>query len=113
MTDPDRFRAVHRAITDPGSITARAHLPGPDDRWESLAHWQARAVLEVTGSWQVRESTHWCVWFGGEDPNDCAGRLEYDDEAECAEMTQWISGGRVASRTVIYGKWEDAKEGEH
>jgi len=26
-------------------------------------------------------SIEWCVWWGGDDPNDCAGRLQYDDGA--------------------------------
>lgn len=57
--------------------------------------------------WDERggEFTDWCVWWGGEDPNDCAGRLEYDDEAEASEMTQWVRGGSVASRTVRRSRW--------
>ena len=54
---------------------------------------------------RARESTQWCIWWGGEDPNDCAGRLEYDDQAEADEMTQWVSGSRVASRTVTWTAW--------
>lgn len=52
-----------------------------------------------------RISIHWCVWWGGEDPNECAGLLEYDDQAEAEEMTQWISGSRVACRTVTRSAW--------
>jgi hypothetical protein len=53
-----------------------------------------------------RVTTDWCIAWGGEDANDCAGRLEYDDEAEAREMTQWIDGGIVARQTVIRLPWE-------
>ncbi len=50
-------------------------------------------------------SIEWCVWWGGDDPNDCAGRLQYDDVAEAREMAQWITGGRVAGRVVARRPW--------
>ncbi len=59
-----------------------------------------------------RESTEWCVWWGGEDPNDCAGMLAYDDQAEAEEMTRWITGGRVASRTMTRGAWVTVSDRE-
>ncbi len=51
-------------------------------------------------------SEHWCVAWGGEDANDCAGLLEYDDEAGAQEMTQWIDGSFVARQMVIRLPWE-------
>lgn len=36
------FAAVHRAIDDPGSVT-------PRQEGESIAHWQARAVVDALG----------------------------------------------------------------
>jgi hypothetical protein len=53
----------------------------------------------------ARVTADWCIAWGGEDANDCAGRLEYDDEAEAREMTQWIDGGIVARQTVIRLPW--------
>lgn len=50
----------------------------------------------------------WAIAWGGEDPNDCAGRLTYDDEAEAQEMTQWITGSYVARREVARTRWERA-----
>jgi hypothetical protein len=57
-------------------------------------------------------SIRWGVAFGGEDPNECAGLLEYDDQAEAEEMTQWIDGGYVARQKVVRWPWEraDGKE---
>jgi hypothetical protein len=60
----------------------------------------------------ARVSTEWCIAWGGEDANDCAGRLEYDDEAGAREMTQWIDGGIVARQTVIRLPWENAPDEE-
>jgi hypothetical protein len=57
-------------------------------------------------------TTEWCIAWGGEDANDCAGRLEYDDEAEAREMTQWIDGGIVARQTVIRLPWVNAPDEE-
>jgi hypothetical protein len=53
----------------------------------------------------ARVTTDWCVAWGGEDANDCAGRLEYDDEAEARDMAQWIDGGIVARQTVVRLPW--------
>jgi hypothetical protein len=55
-------------------------------------------------------TTDWCVAWGGEDANDCAGRLEYDEECEARDMTQWIDGGIVARQTVIRLPWVNAPD---
>lgn len=55
-------------------------------------------------------SAEWCIAWGGEDANDCAGRLEYDDQAEAEEMRQWIDGGIVARRTVTRSRWVTVPE---
>jgi hypothetical protein len=70
-------------------------------------------LLPASGPASV--TTDWCIAWGGEDAHDCAGRLEYDDEAEAREMTQWIDGGIVARQTVIRLPWvnvPDETEGE-
>jgi len=59
-----------------------------------------------------RVGTDWCIAWGGEDANDCAGRLEYDDEAEADEMRQWVPGGIVARQTVIRLPWENVPDEE-
>lgn len=56
--------------------------------------------------------TEWCVAYGGDDPNDCAGRLTYDDEGEAADYVQWTTGGFVASRSVIATRWVRAEEAD-
>ena len=38
-------------------------------------------------------------------PNDCAGRLQYDNVDEARGMAQWITGGRVAGRVVARRPW--------
>ena len=63
------------------------------------------------GHLPARVTTDWCIAWGGEDANDCAGRLEYDDEAEAREMTQWIDGGIVARQTVIRLPWVNVPDG--
>jgi hypothetical protein len=68
----------------------------------------AEAVAAMTQAYgpAFRVGTGWCIAWGGEGANDCAGRLEYDDEAEADEMRQWIDGGIVARQTVIRLPWE-------
>jgi hypothetical protein len=70
----------------------------------SLAGQMAKLAAEAEPP-AARTSAEWCVWWGGEDPNDCAGRLGYDDEAEAEEMAQWFKGGRIASQQVTRGPW--------
>jgi hypothetical protein len=66
------------------------------------------ALRNTARAYGVRLSigTAWCIAWGGEDANDCAGRLEYDDEADAEEMRQWIPGGIVARQTVIRLPWQ-------
>jgi hypothetical protein len=66
------------------------------------------ALRHTARAYGIRLSigTSWCVAWGGEDANDCAGRLEYDDEADARDMTQWIPGGIVARQAVISLPWE-------
>ena len=54
--------------------------------------------------------TEWGVAYGGEDANDCAGVLGYDDEGEAAEHVQWINGGFLAKRSVIATRWVAADD---
>ena len=67
---------------------------------------EAIAVLADAYGIEPQISTEWCIAWGGEDANDCAGRLEQADEADARDMTQWIDGGIVARRTVISLPWE-------
>jgi hypothetical protein len=52
-------------------------------------------------------TVQWGVAYGGEDGNDCAGVLCYDDEADAAEHVQWVSGGILVRRTVTTSPWEN------
>lgn len=49
--------------------------------------------------------TEWVVFWGGESPDDCAGWDSRDDEADAEEHREWITGGGVAQRPVMYGPW--------
>ena len=49
--------------------------------------------------------TEWVVFWGGETPDDCAGWDSRDDEADAEEHREWIAGGGVAQRPVMYGPW--------
>jgi hypothetical protein len=49
--------------------------------------------------------TEWVVFWGGENPDDCAGWDSRDDEADAEELREWIVGGGVACRPVMYGPW--------
>lgn len=81
---------------------------GDGEMWdgkETAQQWFDRVeAAERTAGARVSED--WCIAWGGEDANDCVGRLEYDDEAEAHEMRQWIDGGIVARQMVIRLPWE-------
>jgi hypothetical protein len=49
--------------------------------------------------------TEWVVFWGGESPDDCAGWDSRGDEADAEEHREWIAGGGVACRPVMYGPW--------
>jgi hypothetical protein len=83
--------------------------PSPEDRSDAESALAALREAGFTVSLPDQGGpsfAEFAVAFGGDDPNDCAGRLEYDDSAEAAEMTQWIDGGYVARRTVTCSRWE-------
>jgi hypothetical protein len=100
-------RTPNEIINDQFQRHAPAHLdvavPTPD--LARLAD-MAVAALRDAGRLPTGEhETEWCVWYGGDDPNECAGRLVDDDEGSAGEMVQWIVGGRLAYRTVHLGPW--------
>lgn len=47
----------------------------------------------------------WAIWWGGEDPDNCAALTTYDED-ECYSMHQWFPAMGIARRTVTYGPWE-------
>lgn len=77
----------------------------PQDEADRMLSMALKLVADAYGT-EPRVDEHWCVAWGGEDANDCAGLLEYDDQADAEGMTQWIDGGFAARRTVIRLPWE-------
>jgi hypothetical protein len=90
---------------------------------EIVAHFRENLLYTAPEAWHERvdqlseeleyvaddfgtDQTEWAVAYGGEDPNECAGTLQYDDEAEARESLQWIRDSMLAKRTVIVGPWE-------
>jgi hypothetical protein len=101
------------------SDTLRKRLTAAVDRFErNLAYTPPEAWHERAGQLRQEladiaagftETTHWAVAYGGTDPNDVAGYLQYDDEAEAREHLQWMAGdAMVAQRPVLCGRWERA-----
>jgi hypothetical protein len=58
--------------------------------------------------------TEWAVAYGcpSGDPNESAGILPYDDEADAQENLQWIKGSILARRTVTTSRWKRAHDAE-
>jgi hypothetical protein len=48
----------------------------------------------------------WCVFWGGPDPDNCAGLEITDELAAAEENVQWRVEAGIARRTVTYGPWE-------
>jgi hypothetical protein len=66
---------------------------------------RAESQLAAIRRGEPAGSVQWAVAYGGDDPNECAGVLEYDDRAEAEEQLQWTVGGFLASRTVTSTPW--------
>jgi hypothetical protein len=49
----DRARALHQAVADPGKVVRRERER--DGGWETVTHWQTRAVLAVTAPWMAEQ----------------------------------------------------------
>ena len=82
---------AHREAVEIGARAVAAHVTGTQMRSSAALARNTLRVGNITG--------------GGESPDDCAGLLEYDDEAESEEHLQWIAGAGVASRPVFRGPW--------
>src|ERR1039457_5218386 len=71
---------------------------------ETIGH-AVRLLLAAYGD-AAPVTTEWCIAWGGEDANDCAGRLEYDEGGGARVMAEWIAGG-IAPREGFTGlRWE-------
>lgn len=63
-----------------------------------------RELLATTERAQPRFE-EWCLFWGGPDPDNCAGFDTYDDEVECEERVQYMGACGYARRTVYAGSW--------
>ena len=58
---------------------------------------------------QPTTSIEFCVWYGGEDANDCAGTRVFDDLADADEALIWTipdHGRGIAQRIVTRTPWQ-------
>jgi len=69
--------------------------------------WQEKQEGESKGG-DSRTEQQWCVWYGGPDPDNAAGREVRDDEADAREALQWLRddlGAGVAVRDLHITPW--------
>lgn len=52
----------------------------------------------------------WCVFYGGPDPENVAGRMVYADPAEAEEMVQWVRSAGLACRGLYATPWTVVQE---
>lgn len=71
---------------------------------DATAHRLRTRWIEAGKPGTVHEQ--WAVYYGGPDPDNCAGFNTYDDEAEAGETLQWVRDGGLARRTVTESVWE-------
>jgi len=64
-----------------------------------------RGIEAVRGGDHRAASEQWCVFYGGPDPDNCAGVEFRDDQADAEEHAQWMRESGVARRTVLHGPW--------
>jgi hypothetical protein len=63
------------------------------------------ASLDAENGPGPRTTVQWAVAYGGDDPNECAGVMEYDDQGAAEEQLQWTVAGFLASRAVTVWPW--------
>lgn len=112
MSQPDNDRATPVTISP---VVLHGVVWGACPDWmsseaaEALADRVVAALGSVEGM-KVASTTHeWCAWWGGLDPNDCAGLLVYDTKGEAVHMLQWLDKTQrrgIAHRSVLNGPWQ-------
>ena len=63
------------------------------------------ALIAREGSPVVESVVQWCWFYGGTSPDEAAGVHNADDEADAAEMSQWLVEGGTAWRPLAAGPW--------
>lgn len=63
------------------------------------------ALIARDGSPVLDAAVQWCWFYGGDTPDQAAGVHPADDEADAAEMPQWLVDGGTAWRPVAFGHW--------
>ncbi|MGH3429537.1 MAG: DUF3850 domain-containing protein [Mycobacteriales bacterium] len=48
----------------------------------------------------------WCLFYGGPDPDNCAGLDRYDDEGECEHRIRYMTNAGYARQQLYVGEWE-------
>ncbi len=104
LTAEEADKVEEERRKDAPVTAAHNHPPGTDH--PDGIHGCHACAIEASAEEPRDGYTEWCVWYGGDDPNDCAGIQVFGAEAEAEAMEQWISGGRVAKRTVTRGLWQ-------
>lgn len=109
------YEALVRAGLVAGSLDEDGYVENVEDA-DYANDLVSRAILDVLGHRELPpsdrvsyEATEWCVWYGGEDPNEAAGVQVVADEEEARETLRWYRddlGAGVASRRTFTTAWE-------
>lgn len=121
LSDPPAQR-VMRELTGPGKvyippeglrefrnelIEAVLTIAIPIAWWDwELKQEQAEATPPVETSAHTEQQ--WGVWYGGPDPNNAAGLVVHDDEADAQEAFPWFRsdlGSGIAVRDLTVSPW--------
>ena len=71
---------------------------------------ESQTALQL-GIQAIRDDHHekavdeWRVFYGGPDPDSCAGWFDSADRAGAEQCLQWVRQSGVARRSVFYGPW--------
>jgi len=94
----DALATLHRVEAIINDTTLAYH-----ERWARANQALGR---DIATPGKPETGTEWAVFWGGPDPDDCAGWEAAADEASAAEDARWRITGGYARRTVAHGPWE-------
>lgn len=135
MAISELYFQLRGLLSDPGLQQVIAKFTGPDKVYippEGVQELQDQLIVRVLEKvipiawwdWEDKQEAmcpsgnqteqQWCVWYGGPDPDNAAGREIRDDEADAREALQWLRddlGAGVAVRDLHITPWRAVDPG--
>lgn len=116
MATGEGFRAIRRAICDPGAVVKRLRHRNLD-RDEDMADWQTRAVMTTLGRTSAPDNPPQVIGGPWVRLEDVLSLIRGDAEADSADPEEYVAGMRYAAKLVEHehreGRLEDSGGWKH